>query len=168
MAKNLVKTLIFTVVAPGTITVAVPYWLLGAGARAGGPWWVIGLLLIALGALLYAWCAWEFAVAGRGTPAPIDPPKVLVARGLYRVVRNPMYVGVVLVLSGESLVFGSWALLRYAVLVWLCFHLFVVLYEEPALRRKFGASYEEYCRRVWRWTPRLPPRWRTDRDDESI
>jgi protein-S-isoprenylcysteine O-methyltransferase Ste14 len=125
------------------------------------------VLLIASGAAFYLWCAWEFAAAGLGTPAPIDPPKVLVARGLYRVVRNPMYVGVLLVLLGESLVFGSWALLRYAVLVWLCFHLFVVLYEEPALRRKFGASYEGYRKRVWRWTPRLPPRGRTDRDAKS-
>jgi protein-S-isoprenylcysteine O-methyltransferase Ste14 len=125
-------------------------------------------LPIALGAAFYCWCAWEFASAGRGTPAPIDPPKLLVARGLYRVVRNPMYVGVLLVLLGESLVFGSWDLLRYAVLVWLCFHLFVVLYEEPALRRKFGASYEDYCQRVWRWTLQLPPRGRTEGDGESI
>jgi protein-S-isoprenylcysteine O-methyltransferase Ste14 len=164
VAKTLVKTLIFIVLVPGTVTVAVPYWLLGAGARPQGPWTLIGVLLIALGAASSLWCAWDFAVAGRGTPAPIDPPKALVARGLYRVVRNPMYLGVLLVLLGESVVFGSWALLRYAVLVWLCFHLFVVLYEEPALRRKFGASYEDYCRRVWRWTPR----WRLDRDERSM
>jgi protein-S-isoprenylcysteine O-methyltransferase Ste14 len=168
MATTLLKTLIFTLLAPGTVTVAVPYWLLGSGARPGGPWWLIGVLLIALGAVFYLCCAWEFASAGQGTPAPIDPPKLLVARGLYRVVRNPMYLGVLLVLLGESLVFGSWALLRYAVLVWLCFHLFVVLYEEPVLRRKFGASYEDYCERVWRWTPRLPPRGRTEGDGKSI
>jgi protein-S-isoprenylcysteine O-methyltransferase Ste14 len=168
MAKTLVKTLIFTLLAPGTVTVAVPYWLLGSGPTPAGGLRLLGWLPLALGAAFYCWCAWEFAAAGRGTPAPIDPPKVLVARGLYRVVRNPMYVGVLLVLLGESLVSGSWALLRYAVLVWLCFHLFVVLYEEPALRRKFGASYEGYRKRVWRWIPRLPPRGRTDRNGESM
>lgn len=91
-----------------------------------------------LGAALVLWCAWAFASAGEGTPAPMDPPKRLVATGLYRMVRNPMYIGLVLILLGESIVFASLPVLRHAVFVWLCFHLFVVLNEEPALRRKFG------------------------------
>ena len=86
-------------------------------------------MLIAPGAALYLWCAWAFVTAGQGTPAPVDPPKRLVATGLYRMVRNPMYVGIVLILLGESIVFASLTLLGYAVLVWLCCHLFVVLYE---------------------------------------
>jgi protein-S-isoprenylcysteine O-methyltransferase Ste14 len=152
--KSLVKTLIFTVLVPGTVTVVVPYRLLASGARPQSTLGLVGILPIALGAALYLWCAWDFASAGRGTPAPVDPPKVLVSRGPYRVVRNPMYVGVLLILLGEGIVFASQTILGYALLAWLFFHLFVVFYEEPTLRRKFGAFYEEYCRTVPRWIPR--------------
>jgi protein-S-isoprenylcysteine O-methyltransferase Ste14 len=154
MANTLVKTLIFTILVPGMVAVAVPYWLLGSGGRPDSSWWPIGALLIASGAALYLWCAWAFVTAGQGTPAPVDPPQRLVAAGLYRMVRNPMYVGVVLILLGESIVFASLTLLGYALLAWLCCHLFVVLYEEPVLRRKFGRSYKEYCKSVPRWIPR--------------
>jgi protein-S-isoprenylcysteine O-methyltransferase Ste14 len=155
MANTLVKTLIFTILVPGMVAVAIPYWLLGSGGRPDSSWWPIGVLLIAPAAALYLWCAWAFVTAGQGTPAPIDPPKRLVATGLYRMVRNPMYVGVVLILLGESIVFASLTLLGYALLAWMCCHLFVVLYEEPALRRKFGRSYKEYCKSVPRWIPRV-------------
>jgi protein-S-isoprenylcysteine O-methyltransferase Ste14 len=155
MANTLVKTLIFTILVPGMVAVAIPYWLLGSGGRPDSSWWPIGVLLIVPGAALYLWCAWAFVTAGQGTPAPIDPPKRLVATGLYRMVRNPMYVGVVLILLGESIVFASLTLLGYALLAWMCCHLFVVLYEEPALRRKFGRSYKEYCKSVPRWIPRV-------------
>jgi len=94
---------------------------------------------------------------GLGTPAPIDPPKSLVVNGLYRFVRNPMYVGVVLVLFSEGLLFSSSRLLEYAVLVGAGFFLFVVAYEEPTLRKKFGASYQAYCQAVPCWIPRLTP-----------
>lgn len=151
---SVLKTLVFTILVPGTVTVVIPRRLLGAGAQPVVPFGLIGILPIALGAACYLWCAWNFASAGRGTPAPIDPPKVLVARGPYRVVRNPMYVGVVLILLGESVLFASMTLLWYALLLWLCFHLFVVLYEEPTLRRKFGTAYERYCKTVSRWVPR--------------
>lgn len=155
--KDFIKTLVFTVLVPGTVTVYIPYRLLGSRAEfVLNGHHVLGLLPIAVGAAFYFWCAWDFAFAGHGTPAPIDPPKALVSRGLYRVVRNPMYLAVVLVLFGESLVFASWTILRYALLVWLLFHLFVVFYEEPALRKKFGMTYEEYCSAVWRWIPRVP------------
>lgn len=102
----------------------------------------------------YFWCAWDFAFAGRGTPAPFDPPKILVARGLYRFVRNPMYVSILMVLLGESLLLKSLLLLRYAAIWLVIVHVFVLLYEEPTLRRKFGASYEQYCKDVGRWIPR--------------
>jgi protein-S-isoprenylcysteine O-methyltransferase Ste14 len=110
-----------------------------------------------LGAAILLKCAWDFAVVGLGTPAPIDPPKSLVVSGLYRFVRNPMYVGVALVLFSEALLFSSPRLLDYALLVGTGFFLFVIAYEEPTLRKKFGASYQTYCRAVPRWIPRLTP-----------
>jgi len=96
-------------------------------------------------------------VTGRGTLAPVDPPTRLVVRGPYRYVRNPMYLGVLCILTGEAWLFASSALLIYAAAVLACFYSFVVLYEEPALRRKFGESYEQYARTVHRWWPRRPP-----------
>ena len=152
----LVRTLIFTVLVPGTVAVWIPYRLLPAGAEFSlRGYSFIGLLLIGVGAAVYLWCAAHFTFTGRGTPAPIDPPRVLVAKGPYRLVRNPMYIGVWLVLVGEAVVFGSLRLVRYAFLVALLFHLVVILYEEPVLRKKFGPAYEEYCRSVPRWIPRL-------------
>jgi protein-S-isoprenylcysteine O-methyltransferase Ste14 len=154
------KTVIFTVVVPGTVTLWIPFrWLLGRGARpvmsgAG----LAGIVPLLLGAALYFWCAWEFAWKGMGTPAPIDPPKILVARGPYRVIRNPMYVGVLCVVAGEAMWFCSRTLAWYAASAALAFHLFVVVMEEPMLRAKFGASYGEYCRSVPRWIPRLTRR----------
>jgi protein-S-isoprenylcysteine O-methyltransferase Ste14 len=116
----------------------------------------IGAALFACGAVIYFWCAWDFATAGEGTPAPIDAPKHLVVRGLYRFVRNPMYAGVLLILLGESLAFRSTRILVYAAIVFTFFNLFVILYEEPALKRKFGPSYEEYLSSVPRWLPQRP------------
>jgi protein-S-isoprenylcysteine O-methyltransferase Ste14 len=154
----LVRTLIFTLLVPGTVTVGVPYLLLssGSGSAAGriGGLRLIGLVPAALGVAIYLWCAWDFAFAGQGTPAPYDAPRLLVTRGLYRLVRNPMYIGVGLVLIGEAVLFGSWVLLVYAALVLSLFHLRVVYYEEPTLRRMFGAAYDAYCKAVPRWVPR--------------
>jgi protein-S-isoprenylcysteine O-methyltransferase Ste14 len=157
MATLLIKVVIFTILVPGTIVAVIPYALLGEeSTKHPGPLGLLGLLPLALGVVFYLWCAWDFAAGGRGTPAPIDPPRLLVARGLYRVVRNPMYVGVLLILIGESIVFASSTILLYALVVWLMFHLFVVFYEEPALRKKFGMAYDEYRRSVSRWLPRRP------------
>ena len=150
------KALIFTVVVPGTVAVVIPYRILSSSTGFSiGTLQLFGLLPIVFGAIVYFWCLWDFTFTGRGTPAPVDPPKVLVARGLYRTVRNPMYLGVLSILLGEIIVFNSWALLRYALAFGLGFHLFVVYYEEPTLKRKFGVAYEEYCRTVPRWIPRL-------------
>jgi protein-S-isoprenylcysteine O-methyltransferase Ste14 len=152
----LVKTLIFTVLAPGTVAVLVPYLLLAPRAEFEiGMARFVGVVPIVLGAVGAVWCAWDFVFTGRGTPAPIDPPKVLVVKGLYRFVRNPMYVAVGLVLGGEAILFQSLRLLAYALLAWLAWHLFVVFYEEPTLRKKFGTTYEAYCRAVPRWVPRF-------------
>lgn len=150
------KASIFTVVVPGTVTVVIPHRILSSSTGFSfGTLQLFGLLPILFGAIVYFWCLWDFTFTGRGTPAPVDPPKVLVARGLYRTVRNPMYLGVLSILLGEIIVFSSWALLRYALAFGLGFHLFVVYYEEPTLKRKFGVAYEEYCRTVPRWIPRL-------------
>jgi protein-S-isoprenylcysteine O-methyltransferase Ste14 len=108
-----------------------------------------------LGAVVLLWSFWNFLVQGRGTPAPIDPPKEMVAAGFYRYVRNPMYVGVLAIIMGHFLWFGFWNLLIYTMIVFLAFHAFVTYYEEPNLRRKFGASYENYLKQVPRWIPRF-------------
>ena len=153
------KTLIFTVLVPGTVTVYIPYRLLSSADSAQrlqlGAFRYFGVIMILIGAAIYLRCAWDFTFTGRGTPAPIDPPKELVARGLYRFVRNPMYFGVLLALLGEAWLFRSGALLVYALIVFTWQHLFVVFYEEPALRRKFGESYSDYLARTPRWIPRI-------------
>ena len=115
---------------------------------------VAGLAVVGVGAALVLGCILTFAFVGKGTPAPFDPPRRLVIRGPYRVVRNPMYLGAGLALGGACLFFGSWALLGYAALFFLGTHVFVIAYEEPTLRRMFGQEYEAYCRQVRRWWPR--------------
>lgn len=111
------------------------------------------MALGAAGAALALWCIRTFAFVGHGTPAPFDPPRRLVVRGPYRVVRNPMYIGAGLVLAGAALFYHPGPLLGYAGLFFLIPHLFVVWCEEPALRRAFGGEYEAYLRRVCRWWP---------------
>jgi protein-S-isoprenylcysteine O-methyltransferase Ste14 len=150
---SIVKTLIFTVVVPGTVGVYIPYSLRGAGPHEVSALGLLGLAPLALGAGMYLWCAWDFATFGGGTPLPLDAPKRLVARGLYRFVRNPMYMGVWLAILGQALWFGSTAIMEYALATALMFHLFVIWYEEPTLRRKFGEPYAEYRKAVPRWIP---------------
>lgn len=118
---------------------------------------ILGLLAIAVGGGLLATCIWEFARSGRGTLAPVDPPRELVVRGLYRYVRNPMYLSVTVIVLGEFLLTGSRALLVYWVVWFVAVNLFVIGYEEPTLRRRFGASYERYTQEVGRWLPGRHP-----------
>ena len=152
------RALISVVLFPGTVTIAIPYWLLSSDLRFPrlglGPLRWLGAPLLAAGVAILLWCVWDFLFAGRGTLAAYDPPTRLVSRGFYRWVRNPMYVGVSAILFGEALVFDSSALLVHASLVWLVFHLFVLLYEEPHLRRRFGRAYDDYRSSVPRWIPR--------------
>jgi protein-S-isoprenylcysteine O-methyltransferase Ste14 len=155
-----IRTLIFTIFIPGFWTAMMPYWILPRGAR---PDWrgagAAGWLLVAAGIALYFACAfWGFAVRGKGTPLPADPPKKLVVEGPYRVVRNPMYWSVALVVLGEAAVFHSVALVDLAAVFFVGVNLFVLFFEEPGLRQKFGAEYEEYCRRTPRWLPGMPMR----------
>lgn len=156
---TLIKTVIFTILSPGTLTILVPRWLLSSTTGTErfniGIFRYLGIVPILLGTSIYLWCAWDFTFAGKGTAAPIDPPKQLVVRGLYRYVRNPMYVGIGSVLIGEALLFQSLALVAYVGAVLLIFNLFVVLYEEPALTRKFGDPYRSFRETVPRWIPRI-------------
>ncbi len=114
---------------------------------------IAGMLIGASGAALAMWCISTFVWLGKGTPAPFDPPRRLVICGPYRFVRNPMYIGGGLALAGASLFFRSLPVLAYGVAFMLAAHLFVMLYEEPTLRRGFGPEYEAYCHRVRRWWP---------------
>jgi protein-S-isoprenylcysteine O-methyltransferase Ste14 len=154
----IIKTLIFTLLLPGVFLVLVPYFLLSLfGDRFAvdiGRIRTIGLIPMLFGVFVYIRCAWSFASLGKGTPAPIDPPKKLVVQGMYKYARNPMYIGVLFILIGEAFFFASLLLSIYTVLMFMCFHLFVVVYEEPALRAKFGDSYRKYCDSVPRWIPR--------------
>jgi protein-S-isoprenylcysteine O-methyltransferase Ste14 len=153
------RALFFVLLLPGTIAFAIPIAIgtAGGGATAdAAPWRVLALAPLCAGAAVLLWCVRDFAVRGRGTLAPVDPPTELVAVGLYRWVRNPMYVGVVGVLIGHALWFGGVWLPLYAAAVACGFHAFVVLYEEPALAHRFGDSYRRYRDAVPRWIPRRP------------
>jgi protein-S-isoprenylcysteine O-methyltransferase Ste14 len=152
----ILKTVLFTIVVPGSVTILGPRAVLPPGSRPIiGGWGLPGIAFLMAGAAMYLSCAWEFAYRGLGTPAPIDPPKVLVARGLHKYVRNPMYLGVFCILLGEAALFRSRHLLVYAAGFVVIAHVFVVLYEEPALRKQFGSAYEDYFHAVPRWLPKL-------------
>lgn len=122
-----------------------------------GPVESVGMVLVVLGALLALWCIITFALIGKGTPAPFDPPRKLVAAGPYKIVRNPMYVGAGTALCGAALFYQSAALVAFAAGFLVVVHLWVILYEEPTLERTFGARYADYRNAVPRW---LPP-WRS-------
>jgi len=150
------KSLLFLIVAPGTVAGYIPLVLLRQRSRLEtGLFAYLALPLWALGGAILLWSFWNFLNEGRGTPAPIDPPKELVATGFYRYVRNPMYVGILAMILGHFLWFGYWNLLMYAIVVFVAFHTFVSYYEEPTLKRKFGTAYEDYQKKVPRWIPRL-------------
>lgn len=150
------RSLLFLIVAPGVVAGYIPLALLRWGSRiATGIFAYIAFPLWGISGIILLWSFWNFLRQGRGTPAPLDPPKELVAVGFYRYVRNPMYVGVCAIILGHFLWFGYWNLLIYAIVVFIAFDLFVMFYEEPTLRRKFGAAYGDYCSRVPRWIPRI-------------
>lgn len=150
------KTLVFTLFAPGTVAGYVP-WRLRRGAPpvTGVEAWA-ALSVIAIGIAIYLHTAfWGFAVIGGGTPAPIAPTKILVVKGLHRFVRNPMYLGVALLIAGQAWLFHSLHILIYMACMLTVAHLFVVFYEEPTLRRQFGEEYGRYRAAVPRWIPKF-------------
>jgi protein-S-isoprenylcysteine O-methyltransferase Ste14 len=116
---------------------------------------VMGMLMAGLGGALALWCVFAFALLGKGTPAPFDPPRRLVVRGPYKFVRNPMYLGAAIALGGAALFYRSAALAGYTGAFFLITHVFVMLYEEPTLRATFGSEYDDYRSRVKRWWPGL-------------
>jgi len=155
----LLKNILFTLLVPGTSAVYIPLWIIASrGVPPLSEWntaQVAAVLPLSLGTAIYVWCVWHFAVTGRGTPAPIDAPKRLVVQGPYRYVRNPMYVGVLLVIVGWAVFFWSSALLIYGLGVGMLVHVFVVLVEEPLLEQQFGQAYVNYREAVGRWLPRM-------------
>ena len=151
----------FLVLAPGTVAGLVPWvisrWQMHPPLLGFTPFRAIGVLLIAAGIAIVLESFARFALRGIGTPAPAFPTQHLVVSGLYRYVRNPMYVGVLSINLGQGLWLGNRGVLVYAGFVWLAMHLFVVRYEEPTLRRTYGAEFELFFKSVPRWIPRLTP-----------
>jgi protein-S-isoprenylcysteine O-methyltransferase Ste14 len=157
------RTVVFTLIVPGTVLALLPAALLAIGLGPFfdlGPARWVGLLPLVLGLAVILTCFAAFVRRGRGTPAPYDPPRDLVIAGLYRYVRNPQYLGVVLVTVGEGLLTGAAVLFGYAALLAVAYHLFVKYYEELTLSRLFGEAYVRYREAVPRWLPRWPRRTR--------
>lgn len=152
--KLLLKNLLFTGLVPGTVGVYLPLWIAWPrsatrGVPAMGAW-----VLVGAGGALYLSSLVSFVRDGEATPAPIDAPRRLVVCGPYRWVRNPMYLGVLTVVLGWTVLFRSWALVLYGVAIGVAFQLFILFFEEPRLRQTFGEEYVRYCRQTPRW-PRL-------------
>ena len=153
-----VRSLFWTAALPGVVAGYVPWAFFGlseARPDPSDPVHLLALLIGISGVLLLAVCIWEFARRGRGTLAPLDPPRDLVVRGLYRYVRNPMYLAVTMIVLGEALLLKSGWLLLYWAIWFAVVNLLLRSYEEPGLRRRFGASYDRYADSVGRWLPRL-------------
>jgi protein-S-isoprenylcysteine O-methyltransferase Ste14 len=160
MAARLFALFRAAIVAPLFISLwmyFLPRWLAGQTAFADPR--LLGWIVVVIGAAIGLPCVWQFAWRGIGTPAPFDPPRRLVVSGPYRFVRNPMYLGMGVAILGEALVFphSTGILLLELALAALLVTVFVRFYEEPALRRMFGAEYEAYCSNVRRWIPRFRP-----------
>jgi protein-S-isoprenylcysteine O-methyltransferase Ste14 len=154
-----VRSLFWAAVLPGMVVGYIPWRVFGVSRvdlDPGRPTHLAGLAALAVGVVILGVCIWEFGRSGRGTVSAVDPPRQLVVRGLYRYVRNPMYLGGALALLGEVALTGSGPLLLYAGIWFAAVNLFVVGYEEPNLRRRFGAAYQGYTREVGRWLPRRP------------
>lgn len=151
---------LFFVIAPGTVAGLIPWAITGWPMLSVQSWeQVAGCLLAAGGAVFLVECFVRFALQGLGTPAPVAPTKHLVVTGPYRHVRNPMYVAVAAIIFGQALMFASLTLALYGLIAWLTTAVFVMVYEEPTLRRQFGEEYAAYCAHVGPWIPRLTP-WR--------
>lgn len=151
----------FLLIAPGIVAGLIPWaisgwrWQPAFFGVTSLPWLGGALIVAGLPMLLDSFA--RFALEGLGTPAPVYPTDRLIATGLYRYMRNPMYVGLAAIIWGQALLIGNAWLVVYGAFVWLAFSLFVILYEEPTLRRSYGAQYDDYCAHVPRWLPRLSP-----------
>ena len=161
MFRAIFATALFLMIAPGTVASAVPRWIHRSGwivrALQAWPIQVAGAMLVVAGIIVLLDSFVRFAVEGLGTPAPAMPTRKLIVSGLYRHVRNPMYVAVVGLILGQALLWADASVLIYGACMWICFHLFVTLYEEPTLRRAFSQEYSAFQMNVPRWIPRLSP-----------
>lgn len=151
-----IRNLFFTILQPGLVAGLIPLWI--AGVRLNDIFdedWQLhhffGTIAFLIGFLIMLWCIISFAVKGQGTLSPVDPTKRLVISGLYYFSRNPMYVGVILILIGEAILFQSTNLWGYLLFVFVLFHIFVIYVEEPRLKKDFGEEYDIYCQKVRRW-----------------
>ncbi len=156
MVSLIIRNLIFTILHPGIVAGLVPYLILKEKINDAFifPWPVykyFGAAGIVIGLIFLLWCITSFAISGRGTLSPADPTKKLVTKGLYKFTRNPMYVGVVLILMGQTLMYLSASLLIYSTLVLIGFNIFIIFIEEPRLKKDFGLDYYSYCQKVRRW-----------------
>lgn len=151
----LFRNLIFTILQPGLVTGVIPYYLLGDEVNVlQVPWRIqdyAGLIIFLAGLLILFRCIIQFALEGRGTLSPVDPTKRLVIRGLYQYSRNPMYVGVMMILIGEAMLTSSFSMWIYLSIVFVGFNLFIMLHEEPRLDKDFGQEYVHYRQKVRRW-----------------
>jgi protein-S-isoprenylcysteine O-methyltransferase Ste14 len=158
--RRTIEAIVATIAVPGTAVFLVPYLILVRTQQVSpgrvGVLEAFSLGIALVGAGMVVWVSYAFVTRGKGTPVPIDPPRRFVADGLFRYVRNPMYVGALLVLLGEALLFRSTWIVLYAAGLWLLLHTFLVLFEEPQLRRRFGGSYGIYVASTPRWIPHLP------------
>lgn len=160
--RNVIVTILFTIFGgPGIVLVYLPLWITRFRVPAGEPWWQMALagVLIAAGVAPGFESARRFLAVGLGTLVPTAPTEHLVVSGFYRFVRNPMYVGVLIALIGEAVLFERRIMIVYLVMVWMVVNLFVCFYEEPTLTRRYGEEYLRFKRNVPRWLPRLRP-WR--------
>ncbi len=152
---TVLTSILYLIVEAGLFALYVPLALLRSGPRIEtGIFSFLAILFWLMGGIIILRCFWDFTFHGRGTPLPTDPPKELVVTGFYRYVRNPIYAGTLLIFLAHFLWFGYWSLLLYTVLSFIGVHLFIIAYEEPNLKRKFGAAYKEYLKQVPRWIPR--------------
>jgi protein-S-isoprenylcysteine O-methyltransferase Ste14 len=160
MTRRIFAVLRSAIIAPLFVSIwawFLPRWF--AGVRAFDNPRPAGWVVVAIGVALMLACVWEFAWRGLGTPAPFDPPRQLVVSGLYRYVRNPMYVGLLITVLGEAIVFPNLTrgLLIEAASLWVVASLFILAFEEPVLRSMFDGDYASYCQAVGRWIPRVTP-----------
>jgi protein-S-isoprenylcysteine O-methyltransferase Ste14 len=156
MMSLIFRNLFFTILQPGIVAGLIPYWILGESRKVHFGlsfelYQIVGIAIFLGGFTMMLMCIASFAIKGKGTLSPADPTKVLVTTGLYEYSRNPMYVGVMLVLIGEALFFQSIKLVMYGAFIFLAFNTFIILWEEPRLRNDFGVEYDNYYKKVRRW-----------------
>ena len=153
--KRKIKILFFMFIGPGSVIFFIPYFILSffgsSNLIKAGDLQYFGILPIIAGSIVSLWCSFDFIFIGKGTPVPTDPPKKLVVFGLYRFVRNPMYIGILVLLFGEAVLFKSFILICYTACIFCLFQIFIIGFEEPSLHAQFGKEYEEYCSSVPRW-----------------